>query len=57
MRDVFVYRAVDINSNPSDKEGWFEIERLDGSHKPAFDVFCEAALTVVSLSLRVFSGE
>jgi hypothetical protein len=43
VRAVFVYRSIDINSKRSDKEGWFGLERLDGSHKPAFHVFREAA--------------
>ncbi len=40
---AFVYHRTDLNSKPSDKEGWFGLERLDGSHKPVFDVFREAA--------------
>lgn len=40
---AFVYHRTDLNSNPSDKEGWFGLERLDGSHKPAFSVFRDAA--------------
>ena len=40
---VFLYHRTDLNSNPSDKEGWFGLERLDGSHKPAFDVVRAAA--------------
>ena len=43
VKAVFVYRSTDLNAKRSDKEGWFGLERLDGSHKPAFDVFREAA--------------
>lgn len=35
---VFLYRLEDINDNPSDKEGWFGLRRLDGSKKPVYDV-------------------
>ena len=45
---AFVYHRTDLNSKPSDKEGWFGLERLDGSHKPAFDVFRAAALAGAS---------
>ena len=43
IKAVFVYRSIDINSKRSDKEGWFGLERLNGSRKPAFDVFRKAA--------------
>ena len=43
VKAVFVYRSIDINSKRSDKEGWFGLERMDGSHKPAFAVFRAAA--------------
>jgi hypothetical protein len=39
VRAAFIYRREDLGSDPSDKEGWFGLERLDGSHKPAYDVF------------------
>ncbi len=35
---VFLYRLEDLNSNPSDKEGWFGARRLDGSAKPLWQV-------------------
>jgi hypothetical protein len=43
IKAVFVYRSIDIDSKRSDKEGWFGLERLNGSRKPAFDVFRKAA--------------
>jgi hypothetical protein len=43
VKAVFVYRSTDMHAKRSDKEGWFGLERLDGSRKPAFDVFRAAA--------------
>jgi polysaccharide biosynthesis protein PslG len=39
---VFLYRLEDLNSNASDKEGWFGMRRLDGSWKPVYDVLRSA---------------
>jgi hypothetical protein len=42
---VFYYHRSDLDyGDPANKEGFFGLQRLDGSHKPAFDVFRARAL-------------
>ena len=44
VRAAFVYCRADLSSNdPSDPEDWFGLQRVDGSQKPAYDVFRNAA--------------
>jgi polysaccharide biosynthesis protein PslG len=44
VRAAFVYCRADLSFNdPSDPEDWFGLQRLDGSHKPAYDAFRQAA--------------
>ena len=44
VRAVFVYSRGDLPpTNPSEPMFWFGLQRLDDSHKPAYDVFRQAA--------------
>ncbi|MCW3063424.1 MAG: beta-xylosidase [Solirubrobacterales bacterium] len=47
IRAIFIYHYNDFApANPSSREQWFGLTRVDGSHKPAYDVFsAEAAGT------------
>ena len=48
VRAAFVYCRTDLNDHPSDAYGWYGLQRLDGSHKPVFDVFHQAAVTAAA---------
>jgi hypothetical protein len=43
VRAAFVYCRTDLNDHPAEAYGWYGLQRLDGSHKPAYDVFRQAA--------------
>jgi hypothetical protein len=45
VRALFIYHYGDFApGNPSDREQWFGLSHVDGTHKPAYDVFrAEAA--------------
>ncbi|MGH2988649.1 MAG: hypothetical protein ACRDMA_02135, partial [Solirubrobacterales bacterium] len=49
VQAAFVYHREDHPRQvPDDKEGWFGLERRDGSHKPAYEVYRTAAIASAS---------